>query len=92
MAYHSATVYFKNDNGEIPSGIMEVIQKYKGSVMDSPRKDEEGRYRFNVDLGKSTGLDAMRFMRECGKIEKVSVAGGSYEPSLVQRVLDLFRK
>jgi len=92
MAYHSATVYFKNDDGKIPGGVTEVLEKYGAKIEGQPGKVDEG-YAFTVDLGKSTGLEAMEFMKECGKVEGIdTVVGGSYKPSLAQRVKDLFKK
>jgi len=93
MMYHNATVYFKSEDGEIPVGVSEVLEKYCASIVSSPKKENEDEYTFNVDLGPSTSFHATNFMKDCGKIEGVSsVASGSYTLSLVQRVIEFFKK
>lgn len=93
MTYYSANVHYISEKGELPEDVKEVFKKYGASIVNVPKKEGDKDYYLTVDLGKSTSLDVMQFMKECTKVKGVcGVAGGRYNPSLVQRVRDFFKK
>jgi len=92
MSYHAGTIKFRSETGKLPVAVTEVLERYNASVQDEPKKVNEF-YTFTVDLGKSSGLEAMEFMRECGRLKEViNVVVGSYKPSIIQRGINLLKK